>query len=119
MDKKLLQVSANGGTWSHIVTWAFGFYANKLDATTQEMTANIPDIGIGPAAKLQAGETLLGGMERECIEELGSFRILRMMPQKSSRTMVFLNTLTGLYCLSSLYLLNPSTDNEAHPDYAL
>lgn len=26
-----------------------------------------------PGGKLEAGETLLGGMERECIEELGSF----------------------------------------------
>lgn len=26
-----------------------------------------------PGGKLESGETLLGGMERECIEELGSF----------------------------------------------
>lgn len=26
-----------------------------------------------PGGKIEAGETLLGGMERECIEELGSF----------------------------------------------
>ena len=34
-----------------------------------------------PGGKLEAGETLLGGMERECIEELGSFpNYLRLIP---------------------------------------
>ena len=26
-----------------------------------------------PGGKVESGETLLGGMERECVEELGSF----------------------------------------------
>jgi 8-oxo-dGTP pyrophosphatase MutT (NUDIX family) len=34
-----------------------------------------------PGGKLEPGETLLGGMERECIEELGSFpTYLRLIP---------------------------------------
>ena len=34
-----------------------------------------------PGGKLETGETLLGGMERECIEELGSFpTYLRLIP---------------------------------------
>jgi 8-oxo-dGTP pyrophosphatase MutT (NUDIX family) len=34
-----------------------------------------------PGGKLEAGETLLGGMERECIEELGFFpTYLRLIP---------------------------------------
>jgi 8-oxo-dGTP pyrophosphatase MutT (NUDIX family) len=40
-----------------------------------------PDTWGLPGGKVEAGETLLGGMERECIEELGSFpAYLRMMP---------------------------------------
>lgn len=34
-----------------------------------------------PGGKVESGETLLGGMERECIEELGSFpEYLRLVP---------------------------------------
>ena len=34
-----------------------------------------------PGGKLESGETLLGGMERECVEELGSFpSYLRLIP---------------------------------------
>jgi 8-oxo-dGTP pyrophosphatase MutT (NUDIX family) len=34
-----------------------------------------------PGGKLESGETLLSGMERECIEELGSFpEYLRLVP---------------------------------------
>jgi len=34
-----------------------------------------------PGGKLESGETLLGGMERECVEELGSFPpYLKLIP---------------------------------------
>jgi 8-oxo-dGTP pyrophosphatase MutT (NUDIX family) len=34
-----------------------------------------------PGGKLEPGETLLGGMERECVEELGSFpQYLKLIP---------------------------------------
>ena len=34
-----------------------------------------------PGGKIETGETLLGGMERECVEELGSFpAYTRLMP---------------------------------------
>lgn len=34
-----------------------------------------------PGGKIESGETLLGGMERECVEELGSFpQYQQMMP---------------------------------------
>jgi 8-oxo-dGTP pyrophosphatase MutT (NUDIX family) len=34
-----------------------------------------------PGGKIETGETLLGGMERECVEELGSFpNYLRLIP---------------------------------------
>ena len=34
-----------------------------------------------PGGKVETGETLLGGMERECIEELGSFPVYqRLVP---------------------------------------
>ena len=32
-----------------------------------------------PGGKIEAGETLLGGMERECVEELGSFPAYQQM----------------------------------------
>ena len=34
-----------------------------------------------PGGKIETGETLLGGMERECVEELGSFPVYtRLVP---------------------------------------
>ena len=40
-----------------------------------------PDTWALPGGKIEDGETLLGGMERECIEELGSFpQYRRLLP---------------------------------------
>lgn len=40
-----------------------------------------PDTWGLPGGKIEAGETLLGGMERECVEELGHFpQYLKLIP---------------------------------------
>lgn len=40
-----------------------------------------PDTWGLPGGKVESGETLLGGMERECVEELGSFpSYIRLVP---------------------------------------
>jgi len=44
-----------------------------------------------PGGKVETGETLLGGMERECIEELGSFPVYRRLVPLEKFTSADLN----------------------------
>jgi hypothetical protein len=75
MDEKLSRMYP-GGTMETGAVKAVGvwFRASILAVIfiCCAMTPNIQAHGDLPGGKIETGETLLGGMERECIEELGS-----------------------------------------------
>lgn len=76
MDKKLSRRvprrSLEFGPLKAVGVWFRSAATNRYLYLLRNDTKH-PDTWALPGGKLEAGETLLGGMERECIEELGFF----------------------------------------------
>lgn len=76
MDKKLSRRVSVGSMGSSIVKAVGVWFLARQTQRSLYLLRNDskhPDTWGLPGGKIEPGETLLGGMERECIEELGCF----------------------------------------------
>lgn len=84
MDKKLSRGlptrSMEPGSVKAVGVWFLSSQTGRYLYLLRNDTKH-PDTWGLPGGKIEAGETLLGGMERECVEELGSMpNYTRLMP---------------------------------------